>query len=83
MILAMPPPRRSSPNPGPIASRGEVAQYLRPWIGVRFLCSGQYVRVYRNRAGDAYLAACPRCARTVTFRVGEGGVAERFFEVSC
>lgn len=59
------------------------AQSVRPWIGVRFLCSGQYVRVYRNRAGDAYLAACPRCGRTVRFRVGDGGVQERFFEVSC
>lgn len=56
---------------------------MRPWIGVRFLCSGQYLRVYRNRAGDAYLAACPRCGKTVRFRVGHGGVQERFFEVSC
>ena len=75
-------PQRSSLKPTP--ARGEaVAQHLRPWIGVRFLCAGQYVRVYRNRAGDAYLAACPRCGRAVRFRVGQGGVAERFFEVSC
>jgi hypothetical protein len=45
------------------------AQELRPWIGVRFLCAGHYLRVYRNKAGDAYLATCPRCARTVRFRV--------------
>jgi len=83
MILAMPPPRPPSSDPGPIASPGDVAQYLRPWIGVRFLCSGHYLRVYRNRAGDAYMAGCPRCGRTVTFRVGTGGVQERFFDVSC
>ncbi|MFG0285098.1 MAG: hypothetical protein ACF8R7_11800 [Phycisphaerales bacterium JB039] len=41
------------------------------------------MRVYRNKAGDAYLAGCPRCGRTVTFRVGEGGVRERFFDVHC
>jgi hypothetical protein len=60
-----------------------MAQYLRPWIGVRFVCSGQYVRVYRNRGADGYMAACPRCLRTIRFRVGEGGVTTRFFDVSC
>lgn len=74
------PPSRPAPADG---QRTPDAQSVRPWIGVRFLCSGQYVRVYRNRAGDAYLAACPRCGRTVRFRVGDGGVRERFFEVSC
>jgi hypothetical protein len=82
MILAM--PRAQPPSPKPQATPGEaMAHSLRPWIGVRFLCAGHYVRVYRNRGGDAYLAACPRCGRTVRFRVGSGGVQERFFEVSC
>ena len=82
--MSLPMPTPQPPHSAPHAAQGgQVAQSLRPWIGVRFLCSGQYVRVYRNRAGDAYLAACPRCGRTVRFRVGEGGVQERFFEVSC
>lgn len=55
----------------------------RPWIGVRFLCAGAYVRVARNAAGTAYLAQCPRCGASVRFAVGEGGTSERFFEVRC
>ena len=55
----------------------------RPWLGVRFGCSGAYVRVYRNAAGTAYLARCPRCGKSVRFRVGPGGTGSRFFEVQC
>lgn len=55
----------------------------RPWLGVRFSCSGAYLRVYRNAEGTAYLARCPRCGRTARFRVGPGGTGERFFEVKC
>lgn len=62
----------------PAAKPGE-----RPWLGVRFACSGAYLRVYRNVQGDAYLARCPRCGQTVRFRVGEGGTGQRFFTVSC
>lgn len=55
----------------------------RPFIGVSFVCSNQYVRVYRNAKGEHYLARCPTCGKTVSFRVGNGGTSERFFEVSC
>ena len=55
----------------------------RPWLGIRFTCSGAYVRVYRSADGKRYQARCPRCSRQVTFRVGEGGTGERFFEVRC
>ena len=55
----------------------------RPWLGVRFTCSGSYVRVFRNVAGTGYSATCPRCGRCVRFRVGSGGSDQRFFEVSC
>ena len=56
---------------------------MRPWLGVLFRCSGAYQRVYRNAVGTAYLARCPRCGKSVTFRVGVGGTRERFFEVHC
>ena len=69
--------------PARLPQSSPAAQQMRPWIGVRFLCAGQYLRVYRNRAGDAYLATCPKCARVVKFRVGESGVRERFFDVHC
>lgn len=55
----------------------------RPFLGIRFTCSGQYVRVYRSCTGDRYDARCPRCGKQVCFRVGPGGTHQRFFEVSC
>ncbi len=51
----------------------------RPWVGIRFECCGAYTRVYRNAEGTAYHGFCPRCGRTVTLRVGEGGTSARFF----
>ena len=55
----------------------------RPWIGVKFLCSGHYVRVYRHADGTHYCARCPRCAQTKMFVVGPAGTGERFFELNC
>jgi hypothetical protein len=55
----------------------------RPWLGVHFTCAGAYQRVHRNASGTAYLARCPKCAKCIRFRVGQGGDARRFFEVSC
>jgi hypothetical protein len=58
-------------------------QTERPWLGVHFTCAGAYQRVFRNAAGTAYLARCPKCAKCIRFRVGPGGEQKRFFEVSC
>ncbi len=55
----------------------------RPWLGIRFTCANAYVRVYRNQAGTAYVARCPKCGESVRFAVGAGGTPQRFFEVSC
>jgi hypothetical protein len=55
----------------------------RPWLGVRFVCAGAYLRVYRNASGTAYNATCPRCGKCIRFAVGSGGVNQRFFEVRC
>lgn len=55
----------------------------RPWLGLRFTCSGAYVRVFRSVDGSKYQARCPRCGKSVVFRVGEGGTSARFFEVDC
>jgi hypothetical protein len=51
----------------------------RPWVGIRFDCCSVYVRIYRNAAGNAYEGQCPRCARKVRLRVGDGGTDARFF----
>jgi hypothetical protein len=59
------------------------ASAQRPWIGVRFLCAGAYVRVGRSPDGSSYNAMCPRCGKRVRFRVGPGGTSSRYFEVAC
>jgi PHP family Zn ribbon phosphoesterase len=55
----------------------------RPWLGVYFRCAARYVKVFRTRDATGYLARCPACGRTTTFKVGTGGTNQRFFEVSC
>ena len=54
----------------------------RPYLSVQFACCGVYQRVYRDPDGRHYRGRCPRCARPVTFVVGEGGSSSRFFVVS-
>lgn len=75
-------PRRAA---APGASHGGQAggERDRPWLRVYFSCANQYVRVFRDRAGEGYTARCPTCGKSMQFRVGEGGTAQRFFELSC
>jgi hypothetical protein len=66
------------------AARGNVASpggANRPFLSVHFACCGVYQRVYRDADGKAYRGRCPRCARAVTFAVGEGGTPARSFVV--
>lgn len=59
---------------------GEAA---RPWLGVWYKCANKYVKVFRSPDGQTYTARCPKCGEATRFRVGEGGVSTRFFEIQC
>ena len=63
------------------AVRGDIGPSKRPFLSVHFACCGVYQRVYRDADGKAYRGRCPRCARAVTFAVGEGGTSARSFVV--
>ncbi len=53
----------------------------RPFLGVRFNCCQVYARIYINSDRTHYTGACPRCAKPVCFRIGNGGTNQRFFDV--
>ncbi|MBL8760113.1 MAG: hypothetical protein JNL50_02320 [Phycisphaerae bacterium] len=67
----------------PRGESGPASAGDRPYLRVFFSCANQYVRVYRDRAGAGYTAQCPTCGKRLKFRVGDGGTAQRFFELSC
>lgn len=77
---------RATPSNRPQEPTSEHPQshdQIRPWLGVRFVCAGAYQRVYRHTDGTKYLARCPKCGKSITFRVQPGGTDQRFFDVSC
>lgn len=61
----------------------ETAGPPRPFLQLMFRCANAYQRVYRAADGERYLGRCPRCGETVRFVVGEGGTAQRAFEIDC
>lgn len=56
----------------------------RDYIGIHFRCCNIYGRIYKNRAGTAYVGWCPRCAKKVEAKVGNNGQGtdQRIFQTS-
>ena len=71
----------ASPAPTPPAIVPEPRTESNRFLGVQFECCGVYSRIYMNRARDAYVGHCPRCAQRVQFQIGHGGTDSRFFTV--
>ena len=51
----------------------------RPSINVQLTCCRVYVRLYLRADRTAFAGHCPRCARPVVVKVGEGGSRSPFF----
>jgi hypothetical protein len=56
------------------------AKAPRQFVGINFTCCNIYCRIYKNRTGDAYEGACPKCRRKVKLMIGPGGTSKRFFD---
>lgn len=63
------------------ASEEKPSPQSKPFLMVHFACCGAYQRIYRSADGLRYEGHCPKCARPVKFRVGEGGTDSRAFVV--
>jgi hypothetical protein len=68
-----------SPAPAPSGVVGDMRDEASKFLGVHFACCDVYSRVYKNRAGSAYIGHCPRCANRIEFEIGRGGTSSRFF----
>lgn len=56
----------------------------REYLSIHFRCCNVYGRIYKNRAGTAYVGWCPRCASKLEVKVGKGGQGtdQRIFQTS-
>ena len=67
-------PEFGSSQPQPSSDR-----LPRPYLGVKFECCSIYARIYQNKKGTHYIGNCPKCAKQIRVRIGQGGSDTRFF----
>lgn len=62
----------------------EDNQKTKDYIGIHFRCCNVYGRIYKNKAGTAYVGWCPRCMRKVEAKVGRDGQGtdQRIFQTN-
>jgi hypothetical protein len=58
----------------------EPPGHEREHLGIMFECCRVYNHIYKNKAGDAYVGWCPRCAKKVTIPISPLGTDSRFFK---
>ena len=65
-------------------SPGEGDPKAREYISIHFRCCNVYSRIYKNKAGTAYVGWCPRCMRKAEAKVGKNGQGtdQRIFQTS-
>lgn len=52
----------------------------REFLGILFECCNVYGRIYKSKDGTCYRGMCPRCMKSITIKVQEGGSSQRFFK---
>ena len=62
-------------------SKVAINSQKKKFFGIFFSCCNVYGRIY-NHSEKQYEGRCPRCLRTLTIKIGRGGVGDRFFIAS-
>jgi hypothetical protein len=80
----------SSPTPGtgPSYAHTESPTAASPrspsrFLSLYFACANAYGRAYKSPDGSCYQGRCPKCGKTISFPIGQGGTGRRMFEVRC
>ncbi|MBA2116600.1 hypothetical protein [Bremerella alba] len=69
----------NEPESGQPRQNAEQGRKSRPFLGVKFDCCSIYSRIYQNKDGTHYIGNCPKCAKQIRIRIGQGGSGNRFF----
>ena len=68
------------PSPSDSGAGERESETPRRFLMIWFRCCHAYGRLARNQPGTHYEGRCPRCAASVSVRIGPGGSDRRMFE---